>query len=256
MRKSQPSLFESGLGHLQDYTLMVWDMLRNIGSAWKYRKEVLKEMYYIGAQSFPIVFLSGLFIGIILAIEVGHRFELFGAKTMVGRTVSLGMIRELGPVISGLLLAARTGAKNASELGSMQITEQVDALRAFGISPAGKLVVPRVLASLIMFFPLTAIADLVGITGGALVAQWWINIDFSFFWRSAVFGLERADLIVGFAKPIAFAYFISTISCYYGLATRGGSRALGRSTINAVVASSLTVLLFDFIITKLVWELF
>ena len=166
------------------------------------------------------------------------------------------MVRELGPVITGLLLAARTGAKNASEIGAMQLSEQIDALRAFGTSPIQKLVFPRTLAALVMFLPLTLIADTVGIIGGMIVTKLSLGVDTSFFWQSVVNSLKLKDIVVGFSKPIFFGFFISTISCYYGFSTTGGTTGLGRNTINAVVISSMVVLIIDFIFTKVIWELF
>jgi phospholipid/cholesterol/gamma-HCH transport system permease protein len=210
-------------------------------------------MYLIGAQSFIIVFLAGLFMGIIMAIEAGHRLETFGAKMLIGRTTSLSLFRELGPVITGLMLAARTGAKNASELGSMQVSEQIDALRAFGTNPIEKLAAPRLVAALVMFLPLTLVADLVGLVGGMLVSDLWLNVDMSYFWQSAITDLKVKDLVVGFAKPVVFSFFISTISCYYGLNTEGGTIGVGRSAVNAVVVASVVVLFNDFIFTKVVW---
>ncbi len=156
---------------LEDFTLLVRDVFRSFSVVHRYLRESIEEMYLIGAQSFPLVAIGGLFMGIILSLEVGHRFETFGAKTLVGRTVALGMIRELGPVVSGLLLAARVGAKNASELGSMKLSEQIDALRAFGSNPVHTLVLPRTVACLIMFLPLVLIADATGLCGGLIVAQ-------------------------------------------------------------------------------------
>jgi phospholipid/cholesterol/gamma-HCH transport system permease protein len=246
--------FKRFLYTLQEYSLLVGGVFRNAESV-RYIKETLEEMYLIGAQSVPLVFLGGLFIGIILALEVGHRFESFGAKTMVGRTVSLGMIRELGPVVSGLLLAARVGAKNASELGAMKLSEQIDALRAFGSNPVTTLVVPRTIAALLIFLPLALIADMSGILGGMTVADLSLHIDRAFFWNAEVYGLQMKDLIVGFAKPVVFGFFIATISCFCGLSTSGGTAGLGRSTIDAVVTSSLVVLFLDFIFTKVVWEI-
>jgi len=247
--------FKIFLYRLQEYAITSMEIFKGAGAALKYKSETLKEMYLTGAQSFPIIFLSGLFMGIILALEVGHRFSSFGAKTLVGRTLALGMIRELGPVISGLLLAARVGAKNASELGAMQLSEQIDALRAYGINPIQKLVVPRTAAAVIMFLPLTLIADMVGLLGGMFVSALSLNLDPSFYWKSAVYGLEMKDLLVGFVKPFVFGYFVSSISCTYGLSTTGGTNGLGRSTINAVVVSSIVVLFMDFILTKIVWEI-
>lgn len=247
--------FERFLCRIQDYTMTTIGIFKGLRNSVRYRKETLQEMYLIGAQSFPIVFLGGLFIGIILALEIGHRFETFGAKTIVGRTLALALVRETGPIISGLLLAARTGAKNATEIGSMKLSEQIDALLAFGVNPIDKLIVPRTVASVLMFFPLVLIADITGMLGGLLVSQIWLNLDPSFYWQSAVHGLQIKDIAVGFIKPFFFGYFIASISCYYGLFTTGGTRGLGRSTINAVVVSSVVILIVDFICTKLVWEL-
>jgi len=249
------SSFRRLLYRFQEYTLMSIEIFKGWKAAFKYKYDTLLEMYLTGAQSFPIVFLSGLFMGIILALEVGHRFSTFGAKTIIGRTVALGMVRELGPVIAGLLLAARVGAKNASELGAMQISEQIDALRAFGTNPVQKLVVPRTAAAVIMFFPLTLITDIVGILGGMLVSATSLNLDPSFYWKSAVYGLQGKDLFVGFIKPFIFGYFVSSISCTYGLSTTHGTTGLGRSTINAVVVSSIVILFMDFVLTKVVWEI-
>ena len=248
------NIFERFLYRLQSYALTTKDIFKGLRSAIRYRKETLQEMYLIGAQSFPLVFLGGLFIGIILAIEIGHRFEVFGAKTIVGRTVALALVRETGPIVGGLLFAARTGAKNATEIGSMKLSEQIDALLAFGVSPINKLVVPRVIASVIMFVPLVLVADMTGLLGGLFVSQLWLHLDPSFYWQSAIHGLEMKDLSVGFVKPFFFGYFIASISCYYGLYTTGGTRGLGRSTINAVVVSSVVILIVDFVFTKVVWE--
>lgn len=243
------------LFQLQEYSLYTVDVVKGIPACYRYRNDVLREMYLIGAQSFGIIFLSGIFIGIILALEIGYRFETFGAKSLVGRTVTLGMIRELGPVISGLLLAARTGAKNASEIGAMKTSEQIDALRAYGTDPVQKLVIPRTIASVVMFLPLTLIADAIGIASGMTVSAWWLHVDYSFFWQSGIYALQLKDLFVGFAKPIFFGYFIASISCYFGLSTTGGTTGVGRSTINAVVYSCVALLFLDFLFTKVVWEI-
>ncbi len=240
---------------IQEYSIFTYENIRSIGSVWRYRRDTLEQMYIIGAQSFFIVFLAGLFMGVIMSIEAGHRLETFGAKLLVGRTTSLAMFRELGPVITGLLLAARTGAKNASELGSMQVSEQIDALRAFGTNPVEKLAIPRLVAALVMFLPLTLVADLVGVLGGMFTSDLWLHVDQSFYWRSAIFDLKMKDLFVGFTKPVIFSFFISTISCYYGLATTGGTVGVGRAAVNAVVVSSVVVLFNDFIFTKVVWSI-
>lgn len=247
--------FKTFLLELQEFSLFLVENFRGLPSAYRYRRDVMEQMYLIGAQAFFIVFLAGLFMGIIMAIETGHRLETFGAKLLVGRTTSLALVRELGPVITGLMMAARTGAKNASELGSMQVSEQIDALRAFGTNPIEKLAVPRLIAAMVMFLPLTIIADFVGLLGGMFVSHVWLNVDSSFFWRSAIYDLKVKDLFVGFAKPVIFGFFISTVSCYYGMNTTGGTVGVGRAAVNAVVVSSVLVLFNDFIFTKVVWSI-
>ncbi len=257
-RVTEPAVLrqlKQGIRQLQEYSLFTYENVRSIGSVWRYRRDTVEQMYIIGAQAFLIVFLAGLFMGIIMSIETGHRLETFGAKMLVGRTTSLALFRELGPVITGLMLAARTGAKNASELGSMQVSEQIDALRAFGTNPIEKLAVPRLVASLVMFLPLTLVADLVGLLAGMFVSDLWLHVDKSFYWQSAIYDLKVKDLVVGFMKPVVFSFFISTISCYYGLATTGGTVGVGRAAVNAVVVSSVVVLFNDFIFTKVIWSI-
>jgi phospholipid/cholesterol/gamma-HCH transport system permease protein len=247
--------FKRKLLALQGYSIFVYENVRALPSAWRYRRDTLEQMYIIGAQAFMIAFLSGLFMGVIMAIEAGHRLETFGAKLLVGRTTALALVRELGPVITGLMMAARTGAKNASELGSMQVSEQIDALRAFGTNPIEKLAVPRLVAALVMFMPLTLVADLVGLVGGMFVSDVWLHVDKGYYWHSAVHDLKMKDIIVGFGKPVVFSFFISTISCYYGLTTTGGTVGVGRSAVNAVVVASTAVLFNDFIFTKVIWTI-
>jgi phospholipid/cholesterol/gamma-HCH transport system permease protein len=240
---------------LQEFSILIKDFFVHIGSVKDNWNETVQEMYLIGTKSFFLIFLGGLFTGVILAIETGHQLETFGATAWIAKTVSLGMVREIGPIIAGLLLAARTGAKNTSELGAMQLSEQIDALKAFGANPIEKLVVPRTVAALIMFLPLILVADLVGIVGGMLVSNQTFNSDINVFWATAISSLKMKDLFVGFIKPIFFGFFIATISCYFGLTTKGGTNGLGKNTINAVVYSSALILVIDFIFTKVVWEL-
>lgn len=240
---------------LQEYCFLVVRIFEKVSTTRKNWDVVQTEMYLIGAKAVLLVLVGGLFSGVILAIETGHNLEKFGATLMVSRTVSYGMIRELGPVITGLLLAARTGAKNTSEIGAMQLSEQIDALRAFGLNPVEKLVVPRVVAALIMFLPLTLIADIAGVLGGMFVANTNFHIDLAYFWNTALHILEFKDVFVGTAKPICFSFFISSIGCFYGLSTKGNTTNLGKNAINSVVTSSVVVILLDFIFTKVVWEL-
>ncbi len=247
--------FKGFVLEMQEFTFFTINALGSLRAAFHYRRDSMEQMYLLGVQAVFIVLLSGMFMGMILAIESGHRLETFGAKLLVGRTVALGMVRELGPVITGLMLAARNGSKNAAELGSMRVSEQIDALKAFGRDPIQKLVAPRLFASLAMFLPLTIFADAIGVFAGMIVSDIWLQVDPSFYWLSAVNGLRMKDLVVGFAKPFVFGTTISLISCYYGLRTTGGTVGVGRSTINSVVVSSVMILFADFVFTKIIWEL-
>ncbi|MCU7494137.1 MAG: ABC transporter permease [Ignavibacteria bacterium] len=255
MRLSKSGSFVNLIKHLQDFSLLTLEIFRSFGTLKKNRKETVWEMYVIGSQALLLAILGGLFSGVILAIESGHNLEKFGATLLVSRTVSLGIVRELGPAICGILLAARTGAKNTSEIGAMQLSEQVDALRAYGINPVEKLVLPRVAAAVIMFLPLTLIADVTGIIGGMFITNTTFHIDLSYFWSTAIKVLEFKDLFVGVMKPVFFSFFIGCISCYYGLNTKGGTVNLGKNAISSVVVSSTVVLMLDFIFTKVVWEI-
>jgi len=246
--------FKNKIRLLQNYTLLVIDIIKMIPTVRKNKDVVLNEMYMIGTKALVLVALGGLFSGVVLAIESGHNLEKFGATMLISRTISLGMVRELGPVITGLLLAARTSAKNASEIGAMQLSEQIDALSAFGLNPVEKLIVPRVVAALIMFLPLTMIADMAGILGGMFVTNTTFHIDLAYFWNTAINVLQFKDIFVGIIKPIFFSFFIASIGCYYGFITKGGTTDLGKNSINAVVTSSIVVLFLDFIFTKVVWE--
>ena len=248
-------MFIRAISGIQDYTLLLIEFFRGLKYIRKAKNDILEEMYLIGTKAFIVIAVGGLFIGVILAVEVGHHLQEFGTITMLGKTVSLGMLRELGPIIGGLLFAARTGAKNTSELGAMQLSEQIDAMRAFGTNPVNKLVMPKIIAAVIMFFPLIITADLIGIVSGMLISSANFNLDIGFFWNSAVAAIEFKDLLLGSIKPFFFAFFISSISCYYGFKTKGGTAGLGKATINSVVMSSLMVLILDFTLTKIVWIL-
>lgn len=216
------SRFKNIIIHLQDQTLLLKNIVVNLGAVKEHWDDTIQEMYLVGTKSLLLVFLGGIFSGVILAIETGHQLKIFGATALISRTVSLGMVRELGPVVTGLLLAARTGAKNASELGAMQLSDQIDALRAFGADPIRRLVVVRTIAATLMFLPLTLIADIAGILGGMLVANQTFHVDMNSFWNTAISVLEMKDLFVGFIKPLFYGFFVGSMSCYFGLKTKGG----------------------------------
>jgi phospholipid/cholesterol/gamma-HCH transport system permease protein len=170
---------------------------------------------------------------------------------MTGRLVALSMVKELGPVLTGLMVSGRNASGMASELGSMKVSEQIDAMRALGTDPVRKLVAPRLVATICMLFFLTTISDACGIAGGALVAVGLLGLNGSAFFHTAFRSLVLGDVVEGLSKPLFSGFIIATIGCFYGLRTTGGTRGVGRSTTQAVVVSSVLIILFDFIVTKL-----
>lgn len=234
-----------------------WFSLRTVRSfrfTRRYRTEILDQMYICGTESVPIILVSSLAIGCLLTIEVGNQLEGFGAKLLTGRTTALSVIREMGPIVTGLMLSARVGARNGAELGAMHISEQIDALRAFGTDPIARLVMPRLFAALVMFFPLTALSNTVGLVGGGVVAQVYHHIDPGYYWNSALDQLLVKDFVVSAVKPFTFAVIITLVSCFNGFSASGGTAGVGRSTIKGIVVSSGLVLVANFYISKLVLE--
>ncbi len=220
----------------------------------RYWRDVLDQATICGTDSIPIVLVSSISIGALLAIEVGNLLEDFGAKTMLGRSTALSVIRELGPLLMGLMLSARFGSRNGAELGAMQISEQIDALRAFGTDPVAKLVMPRLVAALIMFLPLTALSDYAGLHSAAYMAEHYHRLDPGIFWNSVYPRLAPKDFVVGFLKAPVFAIIITLVSSFNGFAARGGTAGVGRSTIKGIVVSSGLVLIANFYVSKLVLE--
>ena len=216
-----------------------------------YYRDLIQQLDHIGVGSLTVVILTGLFTGAVLALQSGITLDQFGARPFVGRLVSASMIKELGPVLTALMLAGRVGSGIAAELGSMVVADQVNALRALGSDPIRKLVVPRVLAGTLMAPVLTVIADLVGILGGWVIAVFQLRVASSLYWSSVLEGLYPEDPWMGLIKPFFLGFVIVSIGCHVGLRTRGGTQGVGRATTNAVVAASVGVLAVDFFITRL-----
>ena len=222
----------------------------------KYWRDLLTQMYVSGNESSPIVAVSSIAIGCLITVEVGNQLEAFGAKMLTGRATALSVIREMGPMVTGLMLSARVGARNGSELGAMKISEQIDALRAFGTDPIAKLVMPRLAAALLMFLPLTALSIFVGLVGGGVVAYQYHHIDPSFYWNSVLNLLVEKDWLVAFVKPPVFAILITLVSCFNGFSAKGGTVGVGTSTIRGIVISSALVLIANFYLSKIILENF
>jgi len=236
---------------VQEYTLLSMQAVANIFRKPRYVADMVQQADLIGVGSLPIVVLTGFFTGAVLALQTSNTLERFGSITLIGQLVSTSMVRELGPVLTSLMVAGRNSSGMASELGSMIVTEQIDAMRALGTDPVKKLVTPRLTATVFMLFFLTIISDLVGLTGGLMVAKLFLSLDARQYWSSAWQALVFQDVFMGLVKPIFFGFIIATIGCYYGITARGGTQGVGRATTQAVVAASVLILVTDFFVTKL-----
>jgi len=236
---------------LQEYSLLVGDSIVKACTPPIYFSDVLEQMDVIGVGSLPIIVLTGFFIGGVMVLNTAAQFQQFGSTALIANAVSIGLVRELGPFIAALLVTGRNGSGIASELGSMVVTEQVDAMRALGTDPVRKLVVPRVLATFIVLPLLTAVTDLVGLFGGFAMARFQLGITAVEYWHRSVTALASGDLIQGIVKPLVFAIIISTIGCFHGLRAHGGTQGVGRATTSAVVAGSIAVIIVDLFLGKL-----
>jgi len=254
---SEPSATALLLGALkqnvlevQDYTLLSLRSLTNLFSTPRYLADTLEQMDVIGVGSLPIVLLTGFFIGAVMVLQTASQFERFGQTALTGDVVAIALVRELGPTITGLLVAGRNASGIASELGSMVVTEQVDAMRAMGTDPTRKLITPRVIASILMLPLLTAMADFVGLVGGFVVSHFELRLDPVQYWTRAINALRFSDLMQGLSKPLIFGFILSTVGCYQGLTVRGGTQGVGRATTQAVVVSSVFILVANFFLTR------
>jgi phospholipid/cholesterol/gamma-HCH transport system permease protein len=236
---------------VQEYALLSARSVSNLFSPPYYAADVLEQMDLIGVGSLPIVLLTGFFIGAVMVLQTAAQFERFGQTALTADVVSLALVRELGPSITGLLVAGRNSSGMASELGSMLVTEQVDAMRAMGTDPIRKLVTPRLLATVLMLPLLTAMADFLGLIGGYLVSSLTLRLGAVAFWTRAINTLEFSDLMQGLSKPVVFGFIIATVGCYQGLNVKGGTQGVGRATTQAVVVSSVFILVANFFLTKL-----
>jgi len=220
-----------------------------------YSYDIVEQFDLIGVGSLTVVVLTGLFTGAALAAQSGMTLDQFGARPVVGRLISASMIKELGPVLTALMLTGRIGSGIAAELGSMAVTDQINALRALGTDPVRKLVVPRVLAGSLMCPVLTVISDFVGIFGGWLVARFQLQVNSGVYWSSVIRGLYPQDVWMGVVKPFVFGFVIVTIACHVGLRTSGGTQGVGKATTVAVVAASVAVIAADFFVTQILFTL-
>jgi phospholipid/cholesterol/gamma-HCH transport system permease protein len=235
----------------QEFFTLTGRAFRNIFRSPHYWDDVALQMDSIGVGSLPIVALTGFFSGAVMALQMSRALAQFGFVGKTGTVVSITLARELGPVLTALMVAGRNASGIASELGSMKVTEQIDAMRALGTDPIQKLVTPRLLATGVMLPLLTIIADFVGMIGGWIIAQFYLGLSSRQYWTSVWRALEWNDVTQGLLKPLIFAVVISLIGCYYGLRTTGGTQGVGRSTTQAVVAATVLIFILDLLITKI-----
>jgi len=236
---------------VQEYLRLIGQVGRGLVTRPIYGRDIIEQLDAIGIGSLTVVLLTGTFTGMVLALQSGLTLDQFGARPVVGRLVSASMVKELGPVLTALMVTGRVGSGIAAELGSMVVTDQIAALRALGTDPIRKLVLPRVVAGTLMLPVLTIISDGVGMFGGALISSFQLKVASSVYWNNVVQGLYPEDLWMGLLKPVLLGFALATIACHVGLRTKGGTQGVGRSTTNAVVAGSIAVLAVDFLVTKL-----
>jgi len=235
---------------LQETTVLAARALAGLLKRPRYIPETIAQMDAIGVGSLTIIVLTGFFTGGVLTVQTFPTLKAYGAQDQTGYLVAVSLIRELGPVLCALMVTGRVGSAISAELGSMVVSQQIDAMRALGTDPTRKLVAPRLLALLISLPLLTVIADMVGIGGGWVTATALYSIPSSMFLNSVRDGMTTDDLIGGIVKPIAFAFIIGAVSCRQGLATEGGTVGVGRSTTRAVVLASILVIIADYFLAK------
>lgn len=260
---AEPSLFtrmreraDAGFFYVGGLTDLAGQTMQQLRKGPIERSLLVAQLDQIGFRSLSIVIITSAFIGMVLALQTAYALADFGGKMFVGTIVSLSLVRELAPVLMSLMVGGRVGAGIAAELGTMKVTEQIDALRALATNPVRKLVVPRVVACTIMFPLLTVVAIALGISGGGLIAVTNLDLDANYYFRSVIESVRYNDLASGISKTFFFGFFVALIACYNGLRTTGGADGVGRSTTQTVVTGAITVLIMDFFLTKLFLFLF
>jgi phospholipid/cholesterol/gamma-HCH transport system permease protein len=245
--KFEQSLFY--MGEITDLAVQTVQQLFRRGAIEK--SLVVAQFDQIGVRSLSIVIITSTFIGMVLALQTAYSLAEFGGKLFIGKVVSLSLVRELAPVLMSLMVGGRVGAGITAEIGTMKVTEQIDALRALATNPVRKLVVPRVLATTLMFPLLTIVSVCLGILGGLAIAVFTLHLDANFYMRSVIDTVKYNDLASGIGKTFFFGFSTGLIACYNGLRTTGGADGVGRATTMTVVTGAITVLIMDFFLTKL-----
>jgi len=216
-----------------------------------YPRLILKQMLDIGYYSLPVVGLTAIFTGMVLALQSYTGFARFSAESVIPNVVVVSITRELGPVLAGLMVAGRVGAALAAEIGTMRVTEQIDALTTLSTNPMKYMVAPRLIAGLLMLPLLVIVADVIGVFGGYLVSVYKLDFNAGNYLKNTVDFLEVTDVVSGLVKAAVFGFLVSLMGCYHGYHSRGGAQGVGTATTNAVVSASILILSFNYVITEL-----
>jgi phospholipid/cholesterol/gamma-HCH transport system permease protein len=236
--------------------LLTLRVMRNLGLPPSYLVIVAREIDIIGVRSLVVALTAALFTGMVLALQSAVNMAIFGAENYVGPVVALSILRELGPVLTAILVGGKVASGITAELGSMKVTEQIDALRAIGVNYMKKLIVPRILAALVVFPLVTIMADGVGLLGGMLIVVFDRGVDPYLYWNTISYWVVMKDFLTGIGKSVVFGGIVTIIGCYNGLETTGGTEGLGRSTTDTVVQVAMAVIISDFFLTKLLLLIF
>jgi phospholipid/cholesterol/gamma-HCH transport system permease protein len=244
------NIVKETLFDLQEASLLAARATAGIFKKPHYVPEAIAQMDSIGVGSLTIIILTGFFTGGVLTLQTYQTLASYGAVDQLGYLVAISLVRELGPVLTALMVTGRVVSAISAELGSMVVSEQIDAMRALGTDPVRKLVAPRILALLVTLPLLTLIADVMGICGGWAVSTFLYDLPSTTFINSVRDGITSDDILGGIIKPIVFAFLMGTIACHKGLKTEGGTVGVGRSTTTAVVSASIIVIIADFFLAK------
>jgi phospholipid/cholesterol/gamma-HCH transport system permease protein len=235
--------------NLQNFVLLTGRAIGNVFRSPHYGNDIVIQMDLIGVGSVPLVLLTGFFTGAVLALQMSRTLRQYGLSNQVGQAVAITLVRELGPVLTAILVAGRNASGMASELGSMKVTEQIDAMRALGTDPTQKLVTPRLIATAVMLPLLVVLSDFMGLVGGWVVATLLLGLTTGpQFWTNAYSSLGYFDVAEGLIKPFAFAVVLSLVGCHYGMSTTGGTQGVGRATTQAMVVSSIWIIVITYFI--------
>lgn len=244
------------LFELQEIAYLVWRVLVGLKRGPRYLRETIDQMDDIGVGSLVIIILTGFFTGGVLILQAYPTLQFYGAQDQAGQGVAITLVRELGPVMTALMVAGRVGSAISAELGSMVVSQQIDAMRALGTSPVRKLVTPRLIALILSMPLLTVGSDIFGLIGGGLVAKQLFGLDPGVYISSVRNGVKISDLLGGIIKPLVFGFIVGIIACYKGLNTSGGTVGVGKSTTSAVVSASISVIIADFFLSKMLQTFF